>query len=313
MVREGKKPIILVAYDNDIIVGFSSFQIVNTTFRILEGFAQEFCDFVDWLCVPGMEDVVGKAFCQWLSAQKKSYDLIRYYNILPDGVCAQAIRKYSPEMLHEHSVAPHVTMMATSYDAYINSLKKKFVSDTRRRQRKLEREHGGLDYFVVQSEKDIPDLIELVAEWLRGRRHEKNGSSYLDRYKMKEHITELYIKLFQLDMLHFSGIAINNKVIALNIAFKYANGLFSYTPVFDRVYYKYAVIRLLKLRHLEECYQQGYYKYDFCLGGESYKFNFLPITKQLFKYNSYGHTLTGFSLQIMDSIVKPMIKRMKID
>ncbi len=96
MVREGKKPIILVAYDNDIIVGFSSFQIVNTTFRVLEGFAQEFCDFVDWLCVPGMEDVVGSAFCQWLSDQKKSYDLIRCYNILPDGVCAQAIKKYFP-------------------------------------------------------------------------------------------------------------------------------------------------------------------------------------------------------------------------
>ncbi len=208
-------------------------------------------------------------------------------------------------------MAPHVTMTATSYDVYINSLKKKFVSDTRRRQRKLEREHGELDYFVVQNEKDIPELIELVAKWLRGRRNEKNGSSYLDRNKMKEHLSNLYLKLFQLDMLHFSGIAVNNKIIALNIAFKYENGLFSYTPVFDPVYYKYAVIRLLKLRHLEECYQQGYYKYDFCLGGESYKFNFFPITKQLFKYSIYGHTLKGFFLKIMDSMVKPMIKKIK--
>ncbi len=306
---EQKRPLILIIknQDNDV-VGIAPFQINQEgLYRCIEGFAQEFADYIDWLYQPGWEVETGKAICEWLFGQRKRSDYIRIINILPDGLAYRTLIASCPDTIRPHSIAPHVEIKG-AYDDFTKTLKSKFLSDTRRRKRKLAREIGGVEYFVVKHSKDIPQLLDYVKLWLGLRQREKRETSYLDRVGMYEHLTTFYEELYNLGMLHFSGFRINNSVVALNIAFKYKNSIFSYTPVFDPAFKRYSIIRLLKFQHIRECYDNRLFVYDFCLGGEKYKFSFNPVVKQLYSFTLYGETIKGRLIKIYNNKFKQHMK-----
>jgi CelD/BcsL family acetyltransferase involved in cellulose biosynthesis len=310
MIFEKKYPVILVGYDNaDCICGFAPFQFNKAgLLKTLEGFAQEFCDYIDWLCLPGMENEFGEAVIVWLKSARNQCDYIRIFNIPISGIAYTALSKFGDKFISKHSIAPYISLEKTYID-YLQSLKKKFISDTGRRQKKLEKEKGDMQYFVIANSDEIKKMVGVIAKWMNARIGKKKASSYLEREKMQEHMVRLYKKMFDLDMLHLSGLEINKQIAALNVAFKYKNALFSYTPVFDPDFSQYSVIRFLKMKNIEECYIKGWKKYDFCLGGESYKFNFNPQTKQLFSFSMYGPTLKGLLRKYYDKRIKPRLRK----
>ena len=305
---EQKRPILLIIKNqhNDV-VGIAPFQINKKgLYRYIEGFAQEFADYIDWLYRPDFKKEVGRIICEWLLKKRRHYDYIRIFNILPGGLPHKALTGLCPDNIRQHSIASHIEINGT-YDDSLKTLKPKFLSDTRRRERKLSREMGEIEYFVVKDSQEISGLLDYVKVWLDVRRKEKNEASYFDRQGMINHLVILYQKLFSLGMLHFSGLRVNNSVAVLNIAFKYNNSLFSYTPVSDPDLKKYSLIRLLKFRHLEECYVNGLILYDFCLGGENYKFKFNPVVKQLYRLTLHCKTVRGHLIKLYDTSLKQII------
>jgi CelD/BcsL family acetyltransferase involved in cellulose biosynthesis len=108
--------------------------------------------------------------------------------------------------------------------------------------------------------------------------------------------------------MYISGFKIGDRYIALNVAFITNNTIFSYTPVCDPELIKYSIIRLLKLKHIEECHNNGISVYDFCLGGEEYKFNFNPEIRQLYSFILYRRNIKGYLKKIFDELVKPFVK-----
>jgi CelD/BcsL family acetyltransferase involved in cellulose biosynthesis len=310
MIFEKKKPIVITVSDNsNCICGIAPFQINKKgIIKTLEGYAQEFCDYIDWLCLPGMENEVGKVVYGWIKETKKKCDLIRIYNIPLNSVAYRILNKFGKQFISKHSIAPYI-LIEGSYADYLHSLKPKFVNDTKRRQRKLENEKGAVRYFVLEDRNKVQNYVEIIAKWHHARLGEKKESSYLDREKMQEHVIMLYSQMFDSNMLHLSGLEINKQIAALNVAFKYKHSLFSYTPVFDPEFYQYSIIRLLKLKNIEECYNQKLKKYDFCLGGESYKFNFNPQINELFSFTMYSPTLKGLLKKIYDYKIKAIIRK----
>lgn len=312
MIFEKKFPVILAIYDNsDCVCGFAPFQFNKAgLLKTLEGFAQEFCDYTDWLCLPGMEDEVGEAVSGWLKSARDQCDYIRIFNIPISGVAYAALSKFNEKLTSKHSIAPYILLEKT-YDDYLQSLRKKFINDTARRQRKIEKEKGDMQYFVLANRDEIKKMVEIISKWMSARIGKEKSSSYFERDKMQEHMTTFYRRMFDLDMLHLSWLEINKQIAALNVAFKYKNALFSYTPVFDPDFSQYSVIRFLKMKNIEECYVKGWTKYDFCLGGESYKFNFNPQTKQLFSFSMYGPTLKGLLRKCYDTKIKPRLRKIE--
>lgn len=234
--------------------------------------------------------------------------LIRIRNIFPEGAAYRILKRYFPDALEGHGIAPEVPIKGT-FDEYLKTLNPKFINDTRRRERKLRREVGEVSYVLLHDNDEIANAVDIIAKWLNLRRGEKNGSSYLDRDGMKDHFIALYQKLNSLNMLHLSAFKVNEKYIAMNVAFDYQNRIFSYTPVFDPRYAKYAIMRLLKLKHIEECYHRGISTYDFCLGGEKYKFAFNPSVKQLYSFSLYGTNLQGMIFKLFKTKLKPEIAK----
>jgi len=306
---EQKKPLILIVKNqhNDV-VGIAPFQNNQKgLYKYLEGFAQEFADYIDWLCTPGLEEEVGEKIYDWITSAGKIYDYIRIYNLFPGGLAHKTLRKLCPDQIHKHSIAPQVEING-EFKTYIKTLNKKFISDTKRRERKLSKEVGDVEYFIIDDDKEIPVMMEIVAKWMRSRRNDKNEMSYFDRKGMTEHFIKLYQKLHNQKMLHLSALKIKNRLIAINVAFKYENVLFSYTPVFDPEFKKYSVIRLLKLKHIEECFIQGISIYDFCLGGEKYKLDFNPTIKQLYCLTLHGSNFNGFIKKLFDTYMSKIIQ-----
>lgn len=303
--------LIAISDDQGNIIALAPFQIKKRgSLRSIEGFAQEFCDYIDWLCDPALENEVGQIIHEWIVKSKRDFDQINIRNIYPDGFAYRTLNKYFPELVHQYGTAPQVSING-KYDEYLKTLKPKFLSDTRRRENKITKEVGEVKYVVVKDSDQIPIMIDRIAEWLSVRRENKDQTSYLDRRNMKEHFIRLYTKLNSLGMLHLSGLCLNDSFIAINVAFKYNNSLFSYTPVFEPEYSKYSVMRLLKMKHIEECYREKFDTYDFCLGGEAYKLNFNPTVKELYIFKAYGSSFNGFVIKLVDNVLKPQIKKRK--
>lgn len=291
------------------IVGLAPFQLRKSILSLeLEAFAQEFCDYCDWLVLPEYEEKVGQEIVKWIKSKRKNWSKIRIENLVENGVAYRALKNYYPNYIEKRGVAPEIRMNG-SIEMYLKGLNKKFLSDTRRRERKLSREVGNIHYVRVHENCEIPEAIECISKWLRRRRNERDEGSYLDRKHMRKHIVSLYRKLNENEMLHLTGFKIKSKYIALNVAFMYRKKIFSYTPVFDENYAKYGVMRLLKFKHITECFKNNVKVYDFCLGGEQYKYNFNPIVKQLYCVNMYGFNLSGESLKYIDKRIKPILKK----
>jgi len=307
---ERKYPILLVIKDDENnTVGMAPFQINNTGFfKYIEGFAQEFSDYIDWLYLLDLEGKIGQLINYWIEKEIRKYDFIRISNIYPNGVAHKTLCKLYSGSIEKGELAPYVAING-NYCDYKKSLKAKFISDTERRKKQLSREVGEVEYVVINDEDNIPIMLDLVAKWTHSRRNEKNESSYLDRNRMKENIIKLYKKLNANKMLHLSALKVKSEFIAINVAFIYENMLFSYTPTFNPDYAKYSVIRLLKFKNIEECYREKMEAYDFFLGGEKYKLKFNPSIKQLFYFKMYGSNLKGLIRKNWDNKMNPMISR----
>ncbi len=301
----GMKSVLLVVQDDHgEVLGLVPLQVNKIGhLRYVEAFCQNFNDYVDWLCIPELEIQVGHAIRDWLYASRDRYDFIRIYNLLPGGFALKTLAGMDEAELKKHSIAPHIPIQG-NYKDYLQTLDRKFLSDTRRRERKLVREHGHVKYFEVDNAQKIPEMMDYIETWFNQRRSEKREKSYFDIPGMKEHLISLYQHLLESYMLHLSGFTQGGRPVAINVAFKNKNRLFSYTPVADPAYRKYALIRLLKLKHIEMCYEKGIEVYDFGLGGEQYKFYFKPQMKQLYAFTLYGKSLMGFMRRIYDMYMK---------
>lgn len=307
---DGLSPLLIAVENRDgIVIALAPFQVRERLFyKILEGFAQEFCDYVDWLIAPDQESEANAAIAGWIVRARQAYSLIRISNLFPDGMAHRLLSEYLPSALTERGLAPEVAVKG-NFKLYLKSLKAKFVSDTARRERKLQREVGEISYVHLSHRQEIHKVIDIIARWLSQRIKDKKEASYLDRPGMKEHFVRLYQMLHSMNMLHLTGLMVKGEFIALNVALKYRNKLFSYTPVFDSRYAKYGVMRLLKLKNIEECYQREIKTYDFCLGGEEYKFSFNPVIKQLYSLSVYGLNFQGKAFEFLERELKPRLAK----
>lgn len=310
MLEEKKTPILLVLSVADgEVVGLVPLQAVkHGPFRIIEGFAQEFCDYIDWLYAPELENEIGQAIYDWLAMTTKRFDYIRVYNIFPDGFAYRVLNRASPDALIRHSIAPQIKISG-KFEDYLKTLNPKFYSDIKRRERKLIKEKGPIEYVLVTENNELVNVMDVIAKWLSSRLEKKGASSYLEREGMVKHLVGLYQALNTADILHLSAFKVNNEYAAINVAFKYDNKLFSYTPVFDPQLSAYSIIRLLKFRHIEECFQEDRDLYDLCLGGEKYKLDFQSEIKQLYSFTKYSSRYKGLAKRCYDQVLKPMAKK----
>lgn len=309
MSEDGNSPMLLVISKGDKPLCMIPLQIRRSgVLRVMEALAQEFCDYVDWPHAPGSEKEVAQAFSGWLKEFSGSYDYARIYNLFPSGFACRVLNEMAPGAVEEHSIAPQITIKG-SFEDYAKALNQKFYSDIKRRERKLVKDKGPYEYTEAFGNGELPEVIEVISGWLGSRLKSKGKSSYLERKGMKEHFVKLYGELNDRKILHLSAMRIQGRYVAINVAFEYEGGLFSYTPVFDPELSAYSVIRILKLKHIEQCFAKGMRVYDFCLGGEKYKLDFQPEIKQLYAFTQYSANLKGGLKKIFDRRLKPLLKK----
>ena len=308
MSEDGNSPILIIVSKGEKTLAMIPLQVRKSgLLRVLEGFAQEFCDYIDWPALPGVEKEVGQAFSGWLN-DFSGYDYIRIYNLFPSGLAHAVLSGLTPGVVEEHSTAPQI---ATSgrFEEYLKSLSPKLLHDLKRRERKLIKDKGELEYSVISDNDKLPEIIDIISGWMGSRLKAQGKSSYLDRKGMKEHFVKLYGELNNMNILDLSAYKIQGRFAAINVAFKYEGGLFSYTTVFDPDLSQYSIIRIIKLKHLEQCFADGTMVYDFCLGAEKHKLDFQPKIKQLYVFTQYRATLKGSLQKLYDRKLKPLLKK----
>lgn len=312
MSEEGNSPFLLVVSKGGKTLAMIPLQVRRSgLLRVLEGLAQEFCDYIDWPHIPGVEKEVCQAFLGWMKEFSGRYDYIRIFNLFPSGFAHVVLSGVSSGLMEKHSTAPQIATTGR-FEDYVKSLNPKLHHDIKRRERKLIKDKGALEYSVISDNDKLPEIIDIVSGWMGSRLKAQGKSSYLDRKGMKEHFVRLYGELNDMNLLDLSVFKIQGRLAAINVAFKYEGGLFSYTTVFDPDLSQYSIIRIIKLKHLEQCFADGTRVYDFCLGAEKHKLDFQPEMKQLYSFTRYNSNLKGSMKKIFDSKLKPALKKSKL-
>ena len=170
-----------------------------------------------------------------------------------------------------------------TFDDYLMSLSKSTRKEYRKSKNSLEK-LGLLEYQVYGKTEALHTLDEMLLQ------HSKR---YPNAYKAVDFHKNLINTLSDSNLIHFSIISLNKKVISWRIGFIYKKIYYSYMPVFDNHFSKYSVSKLHILFVVENLFDENYLIYDLMRGAKNYKKSFSTNSKSVQSYEFINFKLSS--------------------
>jgi CelD/BcsL family acetyltransferase involved in cellulose biosynthesis len=173
----------------------------------------------------------------------------------------------------EQQFDPSPTLLWHSFDhwdaftQYAKRKESRIFSDARRRQRKLEKEVGTIQYHWNNPQLDV---LETCFRW---KSEQLRRQELPDPFANKSH-QQFLQELVTRQLLLVSSLTAGDRVLAVHIGMVDQGRFYSWVTTYDSTYSQYAPGRLLLHFLLEESFQQQHTEFDFLWGGEDYKWHY---------------------------------------
>lgn len=306
---------VLVAREGPEIIGIAPLMWRNREgFRRLATIGQETLDYENLILVTGADcGKVVEAFVAFLLADS-SWDLIQF-NRIPENTGTLGLLKQVLDQTtimwtcNLAEISPFISI-SDEWQSYWMRLSKGFRSNIRNRSRQLERDFDAVGYHEVACEQDIERAIELLTNLHRQRRQHVQGEEglFVDT-KNREFYLDLSKNLYHAKRLRIPYMSVREETVAVQLNFEYAGTYYKKLPAFNMDYSKYGVGDLLNVHVLEQCFEKKLVHFDFLIGGESYKFKYLPDVKSLFAVSLFASTKRGWLARQWFQNARPALKR----
>lgn len=190
------------------------------------------------------------------------------------------------------SEAPYIKIKE-DWSEYKKNLSKNILQDTRRRCNRIGKEIGTLKYELLKNFDDIEQNLNKIFEFHIYRREKikKGVSMFIDTNNRNFYIN-ICRKLFNKG-LHLSCSLCNDNVIAMHLGFIISNKFYYLVPVINWEYQRYSSGRLHLMSMIEESYNLKLNEFDFCYGGEEYKYQFATNVRDINEIYYYKKSLKG--------------------
>lgn len=225
------------------------------------------CDYLDILALPGKERKVAEVLLNDFKNRAGTLDL---FPLRPDSILWQ----YLPTLVEKHGYileteAIDVSFsleLPSSWEAYLQSLKRKDRHELRRKLRNLHAAGEVHFHSSIPTDKDMADFFFLF----RASREDKRDFMTPQR---EAFFRRLARELGAEGWVHLSFLELDNKRVAAALCFDYRDSVSLYNSGYDPVYAPLSVGLLCKAMTVKEAIEKGRKTYDFLRGAEDYKFH----------------------------------------
>lgn len=207
-----------------------------------------------------------------------------------------------------HDGAPYIEINQ-DWESYCNTLRKKFVADSRRQKKRLEKDFPEVKLEHVFEPDEAEYLLSGLLELHKHIRNVKNTQSIFDSEENRLFFHRITKDMLKINKLIFSALKIDKEVAALHMGFIDKNVFYYYIPAYNQKFSQYSIGRLLLLELVKYAFEQGFSRFDFMLGEEDYKQEWTTKNQELYFINIFSQTLSG-NIAFFLSIFKLKIKKL---
>lgn len=288
--------IVLIVKDGNETIGIAPMMISKgdcpafseTVISFIGGDITDYMDFV--ICRDNKEAI--KAILNFLVTFNKwgKVDLKR----IPDSSsnltllkeCISGLRQ--PSMFRESSINPFVEIDGT-WDDYYKSMSKGMRQDIRTTLNKLKL--VGEVNFVTYDADTYKEALDALFELHRMRQDYKLGQSLFDTQHSRDFFYDLAPAFIKSGWVDITALTINNRVISIAFALKYAGVFYYWIPAFDTEFIKYSLSKVHIQNLLKSCFEQNCREFDFMRGDEEYKFKWTNAVHKSYDVRIYRNNL----------------------
>lgn len=175
-----------------------------------------------------------------------------------------------------------------AFVSYVRQHRSNLFSDSRRKQRKLERKVGALKFSFSNFNQEVLDTC------FRWKSEQWQQMGVPDRFASAQH-RQLFQELAARNLLLVSTLSSDQELLAIHVGMLDKGRLYWWVPAYNPSYSQYSPGRLLLHFLLEESFKRNHREFDFLWGNETYKWFYAthvrlledlgqpPIAKQIEK------------------------------
>ena len=240
-------------------------------------------DYRDMILDQALIEPVLASVLSYLKERIKGEGRVELSGLSEDSLTKTRIVKPAEKLGFDIQLLPEDTcpilLLPTTWEGYLQLLKKKDRHELERKTRKVNREARMVFQKVCNSNRireDMEDFFTLH----RVSRREKAGfmSSIMSSYFLS--IGELFA---QRGWLNLSFLTAEDKKIAAIIGFEYLDTLYVYNSGYEPNYSLWSPGIVLMGLVVKDCIERGFKRVDFLRGNEPYKYNFGAVDNKVYK------------------------------
>lgn len=183
-----------------------------------------------------------------------------------------------------------------SFEDYLSFVSKSTRKEYRKNNKNLN-ELGSFEFKCLNKSDALNTLDKMLAV---------HTLRYPNAYKAPNFHKHILNILMEKNLIHFSVISINEKIISWRIGFIFKDKYYSYMPVFENDYSNYSVSKLHMIYVIEDLIQKDFKIFDLMRGAKDYKKSFSTNTKELYSYefnkNNFSTKLKKVALNVKSKI-----------
>ena len=253
-------------------------------------------DYMDIIAEPGYEETCCREVMRRLRRQyPAAYDVLEL-----DGLCADSILyRYLQSgndadkgfCLQPRFDCPR-TILAASYDKYMQGLSASTRYALGRKQRKLERACGK----AVTRHLDLvnnPHMLDVLFDLHRKRWNSMEGKQSTFSSSYRESFNSRLLQRLEEDDGFFSCMSVDDEPVSILYIFLYKNNAFFYQNGWNPAFAAYGVGLLNIQQAIEYAIGAGCRTFDFLRGEEEYKYKFCEDSRQAYAILLFGPGMHG--------------------
>lgn len=313
---------VVLVYDEGELIGAAPLMISREYgFRRLKFMSTGIADYEDFI-IAGAENVrskvVGLIFSVLL--KDKEWDIFRLQGIREDSPNFPYFQSFDNTVsnlknghfeLIRHQDGAFYVDTSGKVEEYLGTLRKRFLSDTRRLKARLFR--LGNVHFCDRA-LELESISEVLGKHMSlqmTRRKSMGTKSMFSDPSVRSFFHDITGSFAKNGWLDLSCIEVNDTLAAVHLGYKYREHFFSYTLGLNDQYLGCGIGRLMFFHLIERCFQDSSRTFDFMLGGERYKSFFNPKIKNLHFMIVCPRTVRGASAYLLFQGGNLLYKKMR--
>jgi len=230
----------------------------------------DICDYLDFIVVPGREQVFFNGLLDSLTGQGVTELDLRC--LRPDSSVRQHLEELARSRGCEVTLEPDgITMemdLPATWDEYLQGLTSKQRHETRRKLRRLY-EAGNITLRMIEGTESIQENMDTFLRLFRESREDKT-EFMTDR--MESFFKSLAEAMAGAEILRLCFLEFDGRPIAVTMSFDYRDTIYLYNNGYDPEFGHLSIGVVSKSLSVRDSIERGKKRYDFLKGTETYKY-----------------------------------------